>query len=154
MKPNIEFPRFLSTKTTDLILSGRIWVAHSIYRIYLLYILGIYWVYHGHIFGILGYIMKIGFQYISYHLVHLMSIISIFTIMSLPNTTRKFLKLSNVCKGMGINWDLNLRNGCFCLQRTLAKIWVASYHRLIFTVFWYHALGAHSKSGYLVFHPP
>ena len=52
------------------------------------------------------------------------------------NFQRIFLKFSYVCKGMGINWDLNLRNGySFCLQATLAKIWVSSDHRLIFTVF-------------------
>ena len=106
-------------------------------RTYLWYILGIYWVYHGHIFGILGYIMKIGFQYKSYHLVHLMSITIIFTIMSLPNTTissANSLKLSNVCKGVGINWATNLKNDCFLPQRTLSKIWVSCDHWLSFTV--------------------
>ena len=42
----------------------------------------------------------------------------------------------------------------FCAQLTLSKILVSSDHRLIFTVFWYHALGAYSKSGYLVFKIP
>ena len=57
------------------------------------------------------------FHYISYHLAHLVSIISIFTMLSLPNTTisccANSWNRSNVCKGMGINLGINLRNGCF-----------------------------------------
>ena len=76
--------------------------------------------------------------------------------MSLPNTTissANSLKLSNVCRGVGINWATNLKTDCFLPQRTLSKIWVSSDHSLaFFYCYWYHALGAHSKSGYLVFY--
>ena len=45
------------------------------------------------------------------------------------------MKLSNFCKGMGINWDTSIRNGCFLPTENIVKNLGLSDHRLSFTVF-------------------